>query len=87
MQWELPARAEFFSTRSVKFMEGEWISHDKENDEIAQEIWSSTQGNSMAGETKKFEFEYHKEKLLIKTGANDGQVGDFDSHMRKEKHK
>lgn len=178
MQWALPARAEFFSTRSVKFMEGEWIGHDKENDEIAQEIWSSTQGNSMAGvcrhvhgedttllelmtltekngglylqikhfdgnlkpwseekesgeckmvsgkhgskavfesvsknnqlkvtyelkdgkliatvevikkdETKKFEFEYHKEKLLIKTGSNDGQVGDFDSHMRKEKHK
>lgn len=49
MQWDLPAHAEFFSTRSVKFMEGEWISHDKEKDEIAQEIWSSAQGDSMAG--------------------------------------
>ncbi len=48
-QWALPAHAEFFSTRSVKFMEGEWISHDKEKDEIAQEIWSSAQGDSMAG--------------------------------------
>lgn len=174
----LPAKAEYFSTRSVKFMAGEWISHDKENDEIAQEIWSSAQGDSMAGvcrhvhgeettllelmtlkeksgglylqikhfdgnlkpwsddkesgeckmvsgnhsskavfesvskknhlrityelkglnlvatvevikkgETKKFEFEYRKEKLYFDRPAHlKLPTGDFDSHMKKEKH-
>jgi len=62
------ARAEFFSTRSVRFMEGEWIL--KNDNFVAQEIWSSAQGDSMAGicrhvqdeETVLFELMSLKEK-------------------------
>lgn len=42
-----PCHAEFFSTRSVRFMQGSWICKDGE--EVTQEVWTSPQGDSMAG--------------------------------------
>ncbi len=85
-QWALPAHAEFFSTRSVKFMEGEWISHDKEKDEIAQEIWSSAQGDSMAGVCRHIQGEdttlLELMTLKEKNGGLYLQIKHFDGNLK-----